>query len=153
MLENGIFIRVIQADDVIEIVKVLKEAHMIGREEQYTNYFNLCVEQTKNNERITWIAFAKNKVIGYVNIIFKSVYPFFVEKDIPEINDLYVIPAYRKKGIGKLLLDQCEKFAAYTYSYIGLGVGLYKDCTQIMVTYPMEMDWFIIMFKYFQEMK
>lgn len=127
MIENEIVIRVMQYDDITEILKALKEAYMIGREEQYKNYFNRCFEQNKNHERVTWIAFVDSKVVGYVNIIYKSAYTYFAGNNIPEINDLYVTPTYRKQGIGKKLLDECEKFASSTHQYIGLGVGLYKD--------------------------
>lgn len=127
MIENNILIRVMQNDDIGEILKVLNEPYMIGREEQYACYFSSCLEQNKTKERVTFIAFVDNEVVGYVNIIFKSSYPYFNEKNIPEINDLYVITKCRKNGIGKMLLNECEKFALSTYEYIGIGVGLYKD--------------------------
>jgi GNAT superfamily N-acetyltransferase len=127
MIENKVQIRVLQAEDIEKIIKVLKEPYMIGREGQYEKYFSRCLEENKTKERVTFIAFVDNEVSGYVNIIFKSAYPCFNEKNIPEINDLYVVPEYRRRGIGKLLLDQCEGFASRTYEYIGLGVGLYKD--------------------------
>ena len=66
-------------------------------------------------------------VAGYVNIIFKSSYPYFLEKNIPEINDLRVISNYRRNGIGNMLINECKKFASKKYDYIGLGVGLYND--------------------------
>jgi GNAT superfamily N-acetyltransferase len=69
----------------------------------------------------------EGKAAGYVNIIFESLYPYFKEKNIPEINDLYVVPEYRKNGIGKRLLNKCERFVSGKYDNIGLGVGLYKD--------------------------
>ncbi|MEA5040462.1 MAG: GNAT family N-acetyltransferase [Clostridiaceae bacterium] len=56
-----------------------------------------------------------------------SQYPFFKENNIPEINDLLVHPKFRNQGVGKMLVSEIEKEAAKTYSYIGLGVGLYKD--------------------------
>ena len=40
---------------------------------------------------------------------------------------MIVIPKFRGKGIGKMLIDKCEKFVSNKYDYIGLGVGLYKD--------------------------
>ncbi|MHB8131724.1 MAG: GNAT family N-acetyltransferase [Mobilitalea sp.] len=127
MIEKEVLIRSMQYDDIEKILPVLKEAYMIGREEQYRTYFNSCFEQNQSKDRVTFIAFMDNEVVGYVNIIFKSNYVYFVEKNIPEINDLYVVPARRKNGVGKMLLDECERSAAGEYQYIGLGVGLYKD--------------------------
>ncbi len=39
--------------------------------------------------------------------------------------DLNVLPAYRKMGIGSLLLDTAEKEAATRSKVVGIGVGLY----------------------------
>jgi GNAT superfamily N-acetyltransferase len=127
MMDKEVLIRTMQCDDIEKILLVLQEAYMIGREEQYRTYFNSCYEQNQSKDRVTLIAFMDNEVVGYVNIIFKSKYPYFMENNIPEINDLYVVPAHRKSGIGKRLLEECERSAVSDYKYIGLGVGLYKD--------------------------
>lgn len=127
MLEKKILIKVIQKEDIENILAVLNEPYMVGREEQQKKYFNRCFDENMTKERVTFVAYLDDEVVGYVNIIFKSAYPYFNQRNIPEINDLYVVPAYRKNGIGKLLIDECEKYASGAYEYIGLGVGLYKD--------------------------
>ena len=93
----------------------------------FGQYITRCFEENQATERTTFVAFIDNEVAGFVNIIFKSEYPYFRERNIPEINDLRVISQYRKRGIGKGLIDKCEEYASSKYEYIGLGVGLYKD--------------------------
>jgi GNAT superfamily N-acetyltransferase len=47
---------------------------------------------------------------------------------IPEIMDLNVLPLFRSKGIGSMLLDIAENEAFKNHASIGLGVGLYAGC-------------------------
>lgn len=125
-MDDGVIsIKTIQKDDIIKIVTAFNEP--VGCEGRFEKYINFCFKQNETKERVTFIAFINNEVVGYVNILYKSFYPHFLKKNIPEINDLMVIFKYRRKGIGKMLIDECEKFASSNYDYIGLGVGLYKD--------------------------
>jgi GNAT superfamily N-acetyltransferase len=127
-MNDLISIKVITQDDIAGIVEVLKEPYMLGREDQYISYFNKCHDQNKSGDRITYVAYYEEKVAGYVNIIFRPAYPYFADMNIPEINDLYVVPSCRKKGIGWKLINTCEEYAAKAgFERIGLGVGLYKD--------------------------
>ena len=41
--------------------------------------------------------------------------------------DFNVLPPYRSKGIGSLLLKMAENEASMWSDSVGLGVGLYKD--------------------------
>lgn len=125
MDNDVISIRTIQKNDIIKIVTAFNEP--VGFEGRFEKYINHCFKQNETKKRVTFIAFINNEIAGYVNILYKSSYPHFLEKNIPEINDLVVISKYRRKGIGKMLIDKCEKFASNKYDYIGLGVGLYKD--------------------------
>lgn len=123
---NNVSIKVIQQDDIPNMVKTMKEADRIGP--NYQVYFNRCHEENKSGDRVTFVAYSGGCVAGYVNIIFISGYPYFSENNIPEINDLYVVPSYRREGIGLMLIKSCEEYAAEAgYQMIGLGVGLYKD--------------------------
>ncbi len=66
-----------------------------------------------------------NQFAGYVTLKWQSQYPSFKAENIPEIMDLNVLPAFRKMGIGSLLLDRAEKEAATRSKVVGIGVGLY----------------------------
>ena len=85
-----------------------------------------CNEQQKNQREI-WIALEGENPIGYVTLKWHSDYKVFQDKNIPEINDLNVLPNYRKRGIGSQLLEIAEKAAFEKSDMVGLGVGLYAD--------------------------
>jgi GNAT superfamily N-acetyltransferase len=71
------------------------------------------------------VANVHNQFAGYVTLKWQSQYPSFKAENIPEIMDLNVLPAFRKMGIGSLLLDRAEKEAATRSKVVGIGVGLY----------------------------
>lgn len=75
--------------------------------------------------RSCWVAHSGAVFAGYVTINWKPTYPFFAEKKIPEIQDLNVLPRFRRKGLGTTLLDQAEAEIATRSQIAGLGVGLH----------------------------
>src|SRR5262245_62731284 len=62
---------------------------------------------------------------GYVTVITESGYEPFRTAGIPEIQDLNVLPAYRRRGIAGRLLDECEAWIAERSETAGIGVGLH----------------------------
>ena len=127
MVDENIRIEVLKGNDIDKILKELNEPYIMERHEYYKEFFGTCLRGNENKEMITFIAYVDNKVAGYVNLNFKSSYNYFEKNSIPEIKDLYVLPKYRKKGIGKMLIRRCESHALVNYKNIGLGIGLYKD--------------------------
>jgi GNAT superfamily N-acetyltransferase len=77
------------------------------------------------SKRLVWVAFEEDKIAGYITLKFDSDYFNFKQQNIPEVVDLNVLPNFRKKGIGSLLLDKAEQAAALQSNVIGIGVGLY----------------------------
>lgn len=51
----------------------------------------------------------------------------FVERGIPEIADLNVMPDSRRRGAGSALLDVAEAHIASVSAEAGIGVGVYDD--------------------------
>jgi GNAT superfamily N-acetyltransferase len=64
---------------------------------------------------------------GYVTLVWVSQYEPFAQQRIPEVVDLNVLPAYRRRGIGTALLDRVESIAGTRNPTVGIGVGLYAD--------------------------
>jgi GNAT superfamily N-acetyltransferase len=52
-------------------------------------------------------------------------YPGFLEHRIPEVQDLNVLPQFRKQGIGTRLLDRAEEEIARRSAIAGIGFGLH----------------------------
>ncbi len=90
-------------------------------EAQYSRY----LKQQAAGTRTCLVAEVDGQFAGYVTINWKPAYIRFAEDHIPEIQDLNVLPAFRKRGIGTRLLDQAEGEVARTCSVVGIGVGLH----------------------------
>ena len=116
-------IGVLKENLIASIVESLAGTNVSRSEE----YLARCLKENEEAKRVTFVATAGSEIAGLVNLIYVSEYPFFRENNIPEINDLLVHPKFRKRGIGKLLVNVAEKEAAKTFNHVGLGVGLYKD--------------------------
>ena len=54
-------------------------------------------------------------------------YAPFVERGIPEIADLNVMPDSRRRGAATAMLDAVEAHIALTSTEVGIGVGIYDD--------------------------
>jgi GNAT superfamily N-acetyltransferase len=91
------------------------------------------VEQASGT-RLCWVADLDSAFTGYVTVNWQPTYPGFAEKQIPEIQDLNVLPCFRRKGIGTALLDQAERQIACGSEIAGIGVGLhpgYNDAQKL----------------------
>lgn len=109
--------------DIEEIVLSFKTHLWLKPIETFKTYWD---EQEKG-ERLMWLAYDNDIFAGYVTLKFESYYKPFYDNNIPEIMDLNVLPSFRNKGIGSILLDCAENEAFKKNDIIGLGVGLYKD--------------------------
>ncbi|UCH43351.1 MAG: GNAT family N-acetyltransferase [Dehalococcoidales bacterium] len=81
--------------------------------------------EQERGERVVLVAYSGDAVTGYVTVIWKSYYPPFVDKGIPEINDLNVLPDFRRRGIASALLDEAEKKIFERSPVAGIGVGMH----------------------------
>ena len=122
-MNKSITIKHLVKEDISSIVTILKD-NEINRSEQY---FTNCYSENISDMRMTLIANYNGEFAGFCHLIFHSAYGYFKTNGIPELNDLVVIPKYRRKGIGRELVRECEHFAKTKFTKIGLGVGLYKD--------------------------
>ncbi|GIO95988.1 N-acetyltransferase [Paenibacillus lautus] len=122
--------------DIINIKRLttLEEAELLDQEfaKRYGwyrqgDYYHKCLSENNTNKRVTMIAYYNDSLAGCCHLIYESQYPYFIENNIPEINDLNVFPEYRRKHIANRLFDEVELIASKTSTYIGLGVGLYRD--------------------------
>lgn len=69
-----------------------------------------------------------HEILGYGSLLRKPESPFFAQKNIPEINAIWIDENHRKQGLGTALIKWLEKLASQeSYQQIGIGVGLYKD--------------------------
>lgn len=122
--EKKLEISLLHEKDINEIVLAFKE---IGWNKPISLYEAYLKDQDLGLRTIL-IARNNNQFCGYVTIKWKSDYQYFIDKNIPEVSDLNVLPAYRRQGIGAALIKKCEKIVKDRgYDEIGLGVGMTRD--------------------------
>jgi GNAT superfamily N-acetyltransferase len=90
---------------------------------QYQNYFT----QQIQGVRSVLVAYCDGSFAGYVTILWESTYRPFRESEIPEVNDFNVLPEFRRRKIGTLLMDEAERQISKRSSKAGIGVGMYPD--------------------------
>ena len=86
---------------------------------QYRRY----LREQQRGTRSVLVAWADGKFAGYLTIVWKTRYPLFRKKHIPEIVDLNVLPRFRRKRIGTRL-NKAEAMIRTRSSFAGIGVGL-----------------------------
>jgi ribosomal protein S18 acetylase RimI-like enzyme len=91
-------------------------------EAKYLRY----LEQETAGSRTCLVATVSEQFAGYVTINWQATYPGFSELQIPEIQDLNVLPAFRRRGIASRLLDLAEEQVARRSPIVGIGVGLHS---------------------------
>lgn len=90
-------------------------------------YFEDCFVQQGQGKREIFIIFEKNVPAGYVIFNRDPRYSLYKRLQIPEIQDLNVLPSHRKQGLATRLIGYCEDFARVeNYEDIGISVGLHS---------------------------
>jgi GNAT superfamily N-acetyltransferase len=82
------------------------------------------VEQASDT-RHCWVATVDDDFAGYVTLVVHPTYPPLVGTGIPEIQDLNVLPQYRRRRIATKLLDEAEAEASRRSRTVAIGVGLH----------------------------
>ena len=101
-----------------QIAAAMKQSH----EE---NYFERCLQEQAAGNRLLLLAQVDGPV-GYAQLNFKPLYPPFRRFNMPEVQDLNVVPDARRQGVGAALVDYCEQEVRRRGgSDIGISVGLY----------------------------
>ena len=73
------------------------------------------------------VASAGSLFAGYVTVLWRSGYLPFRDAGIPEIQDLNVLPRFRRQHVGTALMDAAESAIRARTGVAGIGVGLYED--------------------------
>ena len=92
-----------------------------------TAQFRGYLEQQERDVRPVRVAWVDGHFAGYVTVAWQGHYDPFRTAGIPEIQDLNVVPEFRRRGIGSALMDEAEALIATRSRIVGLGVGLYTD--------------------------
>jgi GNAT superfamily N-acetyltransferase len=113
-------IRPLDAADIDPIVRAFAALGWPGKTvELYRRYLD--------ERRPVFVAHLGGDFAGYLTVRRESGYAPFREAGIPEIQDLNVLPQYRRRGIATRLMDSAEELIATRSGTAGIGVGLYAD--------------------------
>lgn len=88
-------------------------------------YFDGCFEKQQAGTLDIYMALYRGEPAGYCLLNWQPKYGLFQKLGIPEIQDLNVVRALRRKGIGTSMISYCEDKARQKGNHqIGIGVGL-----------------------------
>jgi len=79
----------------------------IPSEANSSKWFDFVKDGLDKKRTLMLIAKAEKKTVGFVSATLPREQTFEVAQSFGVINDLYVLPEFRRKGIGKRLLEEC----------------------------------------------
>jgi GNAT superfamily N-acetyltransferase len=89
------------------------------------DYFERSFDYQDEGEREVLIAMLDGAPVGYCFLSWQPKYGFFKKLGLPEIQDLNVMPDFRRRGIARALIAHCENLArGRGLEHMGIGVGL-----------------------------
>ena len=119
-----ISVRKLRPADVPHIREVTGGAAWDNSPAKWSRY----LKEQRAGERVVLVAASPGGIAGYGSLKWKSGYPPFVGKAIPEISDLVVAAKSRRRGTGTQLIRALEEVARQAgCTRAGIGVGLYGN--------------------------
>lgn len=115
-----------------KLIERLEEINALLGKPPQPEYWETILEKYNDGRVLAFICTmteAPNSVsdVGYVIYNRSPKYALFKKLGIPEVQDLNVLPAFRRQGIGKALVEKCEAQAIDDhFDMIGIGVGLHS---------------------------
>lgn len=120
---NDVEIRLLRPGDPEPIVAAFRAVGWAKRRETLERY----LAEQDEGVRTVLVAVAGEEICGYGTVCWEPDYPPFVAAGIPEIQDLNVLPRFRRRGIATRLMDEAERRIGERGVVAGIGVGLYDD--------------------------
>jgi GNAT superfamily N-acetyltransferase len=92
------------------------------------DYFDQCLDKQECDAAVLYLAQIGDHDVGYALLNWRPKYSLFKSLNIPEIQDLNVLRAYRQNGYAAQIVGHCEHRARDKgYADIGIGVGLNRS--------------------------
>ena len=96
----------------------------IGRGKPVDQFKRYLREQTEERRKVL-VAFIRRDFAGYVTINWTPDYAPLAAAGIPELQDLNVLPPFRRRGLASHLLDHAEELVRARSDEVGIAVGLH----------------------------
>lgn len=124
--QQHICIRPLQQADISKIV--IRYGFPWSTPEKTKTLWETYYQEQKDKIRTVAVIEKDGEILGYGSLLRKSECPFFLSKNIPEINAIWIDEDHRRQGLGTALIKWLEDLArSEGYKQIGIGVGLYRD--------------------------
>jgi GNAT superfamily N-acetyltransferase len=121
-----ILIRSMNAHDIAKIVS--RYSFPWSTPEKTKILWDTYYQEQEDKVRTVAVMEKNDEILGYGSLLRKQECPFFAQRNIPEINAIWVDEDHRRKGLGTALIKWLENLASQEgYNEIGIGVGLYRD--------------------------
>lgn len=121
-MDDGIRIRHLRDDDPPRMADAFQAAGWPRRRTLFERY----VAEQDEGARVVLVAqSADGAIAGYGTVCWEPDYPPFLVARIPEIQDLNVLPGFRRRGVASRLMDEAERRIGERGDVAGIGVGLY----------------------------
>ena len=114
----GLIIRRMEHDDAAR----LQEGFAAMGWSKPAGYFESCSEAQDSGHMEVWIAEVESQYAGHLKLAWHS---GSAQNETPEIQDLAVLPEYRRRGIAGALLDRAEVSAFERSDIVRIAVGLH----------------------------
>jgi GNAT superfamily N-acetyltransferase len=114
-------LRHMEAGDAAPISRAFLAMNQVRSEWQFLDY----VAEREVGIREAWVATWDEELAGMVTLHWNPLYAGVAGKGIPEIQDLMVLPAYRRRRVATQLLDLAEHNAGTRAAQVAIGVGLH----------------------------
>ena len=99
-------------------------AQTLGYVVQYEMFWN----EQRAGRRVTFISIAEVQAVDHTNLLWRSDYQEFQQKDTLEINNVDVTGPFTHRGIGTALICECELSAlAALKEVVGIGMRQTPD--------------------------
>lgn len=123
---DDVLIRPLQITDIPKIVR--RFCFPWSTPEKSKDLWDTYYLEQQKGVRTVGVIEKDNEILGYGSLLKKQECPFFVNKNIPEINAVWIDENHRRQGLGTALIKWLEELASQQgYCQIGIGVGLYRD--------------------------
>ena len=130
-MKNKVTLREIHNQDC----KIISEAFQMQGWDKPITLYEKYLKYQETGERDIIIATLDEAFAGYLTINWKSDYPPFQKKGIPEIVDFNVLKKYQRRGIGTQLMDEAERRTKKVSKYAGIGFGVTQDYGAAQILY------------------
>ena len=96
------------------------------RQSKDPDYFEQQFEHQKEDRREILIAESEGEDVGYCVLNWQPKYGYFKSLNMPEIQDLNVLPSFRQRGIASKMIALCEETAVKKgHKLMGISFGLH----------------------------